>query len=68
MELLADLPIFELPRDIRYSTLGNDRQEKWYALHRAAEPVFDIYDGFLEKQFGRERELEGRCVLFNYDC
>ena len=22
----------------------NDRQEKWYPLHRAAEPVFDIYD------------------------
>ena len=48
MELLADLPIFELPRDIRCSTLGNDRQEKWYELHRAAEPVFDIYGGLLD--------------------
>ncbi|MEE2915262.1 MAG: hypothetical protein VX745_11415 [Pseudomonadota bacterium] len=48
MELLADLPMFELPRDNRCSTLGIDRQEKWYALHRAAEPVFDIYDGLLE--------------------
>ena len=48
MELLADLPIFELPRDIRCSTLGNDCQEKWYALHRVAEPVFDIDDGLLD--------------------
>ena len=48
MELLADLPMFELPRDFRCLTLGNDRQEKWYALHRTAEPVFDIFDGLLE--------------------
>ena len=26
----------------------NDRQEKWYPLYRAAEPVFDIYDGLLD--------------------
>ena len=68
MELLSALPMFELPRDLRCSTLGNYLQEKWYALHRTAEPGFDIYDGLQEKQFGRERELEGRCVLFNSDC
>lgn len=65
MEPLVDFPMFELPTDFRFSTLGNEGQEKWYGLHRAAEPVFDIYDGLLDEQFGREGELEDRCVFLN---